>query len=159
MDLDPFLAQLRRDLAAAARTGGQDIQTAAGHLVAALDPAARLVLLDVLVSAADEVTALTGTTVEVRLRGRDVDLVAHAPAEPADAFPPPLAAPAEADDATARVSLRLPETLKAAAEARALAEGVSVNTWLVRSVASAVGGSAPRRSHGPGTRLTGWARS
>jgi len=162
MDLDPFLSQLRRDLTAAARTGGEDIQTAATHLVAALDSAARLVLLDVLVSAADEVTSLTGTTVEVRLRGRDVDLVAHAPAEPAEAFPappPPPAPPAEGDDATARVSLRLPETLKTAAEARAVAEGISLNTWLVRSVVTAVGGSAPRRSHGPGTRLTGWARS
>jgi hypothetical protein len=163
MDLDPFLSQLRRDLTAAARTGGEDIQTAASHLVAALDPAARLVLLDVLVSAADEVTSLTGTTVEVRLRGRDVDLVAHAPAEPVEAFPPPpappTAPPVDGDDATARVSLRLPETLKTTAEARAVAEGISLNTWLVRAVVSAVGGSSPRRSHGPGTRLTGWARS
>lgn len=159
MDLEPFLAQLRRDLTAAARTGADEVQVAAGHLVAALDPAARLVLLDVLVTAADELTSIAGAAVEVRLRGRDVDFVVHTPAAPEVPVPPaPPEPPAETDDATARVSLRLPETLKVAAEAKAAAEGVSLNTWLVRSVSAAVGGST-RRTHGPGTRLTGWARS
>lgn len=158
MDLEPFLAQLRRDLTAAAQTGGDEIRTAAAHLVAALDPAARLVLLDVLVTAADELTSAGDATIEVRLRGRDVDLVVHQPAtpalDPADAAPPP-----DPDDATARVSLRLPETLKSRAEARATAEGISLNTWLVRTVAAGVDGRGGRRGQGPGTRLTGWARS
>lgn len=156
MDLDPFLAQLRCDLAAATQPGHEEARTAAIHLAAALEPAARLVLLDVLVSAAEELSVAGGIAVEVRLRGREVDLVAHAPPVEDDA--PPLSA-AEQDGSTARVSLRLPESLKSKAESRANAEGSSLNTWLVRAVAVAVDGPAPRRGHGPGTRITGWARS
>lgn len=158
MDLEPFLAQLRRDLTAAAQTGDEQVRTAAAHLIAALDPAARLVLLDVLVTAADELTAAGDATIEVRLTGRSVELVAHLPAaaglDPADA-----ALTSDADASTARVSLRLPETLKSRAEARATAEGISLNTWLVRTVAAGVDGRGGRRGQGPGTRLTGWARS
>jgi HicB-like protein involved in pilus formation len=58
----------------------------------------------------------------------------------------------------ARISLRLPEGLKVAIEAAATREGVSVNAWLVRSIARAVsGGGGGRRS--AGNRLTGFGRS
>ena len=58
----------------------------------------------------------------------------------------------------ARISLRLPEPLKAAVEAAAAREGVSVNTWLVRSITRLVSsGGGGRR--GPGNRLTGFGRS
>jgi hypothetical protein len=64
----------------------------------------------------------------------------------------------------ARITLRLPEALKAQAEALAAAQGVSVNSWLVRSVATAVGRPDPRRdgrggSWGAGRRLSGFHRS
>lgn len=159
MDLSPFLDQLRRDLAAAALPGGAEIRAAAEHLAAALDPAARIVLLDALVTAADELSAAAGASVEVRLRGREVELVVHtAPAADVPEPPaPPL--PPDGDDATARVSLRLPETLKVQAEARAAIEGMSLNTWLVRMIAISVTARTERRNRGPGTRLSGWARS
>lgn len=158
MDLSPFLDQLRRDLAAAALPGGAEIRAAAEHLAAALDPAARIVLLDALVTAADELSAAAGASVEVRLRGREVDLVVHT--APAADLPEPPAPPLPPDDdSTARVSLRLPETLKVQAETRAAIDGVSLNTWLVRMIATAVIARTERRNRGPGTRLTGWARS
>ena len=74
MDLTPFVDQLRRDLAAAADTGTEVVRTAAGQLAAALDPSARIVLLDALVSAADELTSSSDVVVDVRLRGREVEL-------------------------------------------------------------------------------------
>ena len=102
---------------------------------------------DAIAEAAKRLTSAVG----VRLSGQDPSFVyveeGEAPAPPA------------AEDAlVARISLRLPEGLKLAIEAAATREGVSVNAWLVRSLARAVGSS------GGGTRisrnrLTGFGRS
>jgi hypothetical protein len=59
----------------------------------------------------------------------------------------------------ARISLRLPEGLKVAIEAAATREGVSVNSWLVRSLARAVGSGSGGGRRGAGNRLTGFGRS
>ena len=165
MDLTPFVDQLRRDLAAAADTGTDVVRTAAGQLAAALDPSARIVLLDALVSAADELTSSSDVVVDVRLRGREVELaLQHAappPPEPPPP-PPPPAGPGDLDEGTSRVSLRLPETLKVRAEEAAASEGMSLNTWLVRAAVQALDGgfavtaSVVRRR---GNRLSGWANS
>lgn len=164
MDLTPFVDQLRRDLAAAADTGTDVVRTAAGQLAAALDPSARIVLLDALVSAADELTSSSDVVVDVRLRGREVELaVQHAaPLPPAPPPPPTPPAPGDLDEGTSRVSLRLPETLKVRAEEAAASEGMSLNTWLVRAAVQALDGgfavaaSVVRRR---GNRLSGWANS
>src|SRR5688572_33398983 len=98
MDLTPFVDQLRRDLTAAADTGTDVVRTAAGHLAAALDPAARIVLLDALVSAADELTSGSDVVVDVRLRGREVELVLqHAAPPPAQPPTPPAPPPPPSD--------------------------------------------------------------
>ena len=75
--------------------------------------------------------------------------------------PPPRAQPCaeEDEDATAsRTTVRLPDALKARAAQAAAAEGVSFNTWLVRTVAAAVEPSRPavRKSHG--SSYSGWLR-
>lgn len=153
MELSRYVEALRADVTAAAAVGGPEVAKAAELVADALDPAVRLVLLDVLTDAADELTAaLDGPAVEVRLRGREPELVVTGPpAEPA-----PTAATGD-DEGTARLTLRLPETLKARAEQAALAEGVSVNTWLVRAVSRGLeptttflGGPGPRRITGFG---------
>ena len=137
MDLSSYVEALRGDVTAAAAVGGADVARAAELVADALDPALRLVLLGILADAADEITAgLDGPVVEVRLRGREPELVVtgqERAAEPAYAPPPPAE-----DEGTARLTLRLPETLKARAEEAAAAEGVSVNTWLVRAVSRAL---------------------
>jgi hypothetical protein len=92
------------------------------------------VILDILTDTANDLTAaLDGAAVEVRMRGREPELVVSGPApEPA-----PAAVPVD-DEGTARLTLRLPETLKARAEEAAAVDGVSVNTWLVRAVSRAL---------------------
>ena len=91
--------------------------------------------------------------VEIRLSGQDPSFVYVE--EEADEAPPAAAGDVEL---VARISLRLPEALKAAVEAAAAGEGVSVNTWLVRSLTRLVSsGGGGRR--GPGNRLTGFGRS
>jgi predicted HicB family RNase H-like nuclease len=98
-------------------------------------------------AAAHEVSAqLPAGRVEVRLEAGDpvLSFLDEAPAPPA--YP--------AEDTSARITLRLPEALKGSVEAAAAREGVSVNSWLVQTLARAVE-SRPSR----GNRLTGFARS
>ena len=151
MDLTPYLDTLRADLAAVAAPGGPDTARAADLLGRALEASARLVLLEALSDAAAEITTrLPGAAVEVRLRGRDADLVvSHT--TPA---PEPPAPPVDGGDLT-RLTLRMPEALKTHVEQTAAAEGVSVNAWLVRAVTAAV----QRPAGPPGRRITGFAQA
>jgi hypothetical protein len=144
MDTTRFIDAVKADLEAAAAVGGEALVEAAARLSAALDASMRLALLDALSEASMELTRqLASGRVEVRLAGREVELtyVADTPA-PA----------ASDDDASARITLRLPERLKADAEAAADRESVSTNTWLVRAVSAAL---AQRPM--PGHRLRGFA--
>jgi hypothetical protein len=135
MELAPHLGKLRADLASAAAVGGEDVATAARLLGDAVEPALRLVLLDLLTEAAEDLThQLGGATVEVRLHGREPELVATLPQLPG---PEPVE-DADAEDSTARLTLRLPESLKGRCEQAAAAEGTSLNSWLVRAVNQAL---------------------
>jgi HicB-like protein involved in pilus formation len=167
MELSEYAASLRAELAAITRVAGEDVSRAAELLTGALEPSIRLTLLDVLSAAAAEITdRLEDTVVEVRLAGGDPSFVVQTsgPEVPAPPGPPtPPGAPAEpADDGTARVTLRLQESLKARVEAAAASEGVSVNTWLTRAIRrgleAPVGGTPQPPRRGPGRRITGFAR-
>ena len=161
MDLTPYLESLRSDLHAAAAPGGPETTRAAELLGHALEASARLALLQALSDAAAEITTrLHGPMVDVRLRGREADLVVT---EPAAAAPPsPAPPPVEGGD-LARLTLRMPEGLKSHVEHAAAAEGISVNAWLVRAVSAAAG--APPSPHRddrrgrPGKRITGFAQA
>lgn len=160
MELSPYLESLRTDLAAAAAPGGADTARAADLLGHALEPSVRLTLLQALSDAAAEITTkLHGPVVDVRLRGRDADLVvSHATAEPP---PDPIPAPALADGGDlARLTLRMPEALKVHVEQSAAAEGISVNSWLVRAITAAAQQTpttGTRRA--AGRRITGYAQA
>lgn len=169
MDLTPFVDSLRHDLLVAAEVAGPDAKVAAERLVAALDSSARLALMDALSAAADEITAeMAPGSVDVRLRGREPHFVVTAPAPPEPPLPPPPPEPPaiEGDDGiTARISLRLPDSLKSKIEESANTIGVSVNTWLVRALTDALTSAAgsARRSSGQaaerrGNSISGWAR-
>ncbi|MFE8975776.1 toxin-antitoxin system HicB family antitoxin [Streptomyces cyaneofuscatus] len=170
MDLTPYVDSLRRELAVAAEAGGDEARALAERLTAPLESATRLAMLHVLSAAMDEITReLAPGSVDVRLRGLDPDFVVTLPqtgdgatAEPAEPVQP-LKAPADGEEgAAARVNLRLPAHLKARAEEAAAGEGLSVNAWLVRAVASAVdGGTRPRtteKTRTVGQSFTGWVR-
>ncbi|MEV0455974.1 toxin-antitoxin system HicB family antitoxin [Catellatospora methionotrophica] len=161
MDLSPYLESLRRDLAAAAAPAGDDVARTAELLTLALDASARLCLIEVLADASAEITTkLDGPTVEVRIRGREADLVVSTPVAPAYEVAPAAPAPplTEGGD-QARLTLRLPEQLKEAAERAASAEGISVNAWLVRATANALRPVAPPPTSHLGRRVTGYAQA
>lgn len=186
MDLTPYVSQLRQELAVAAEAGGEDARAVAERLTAPLESAARLALLDVLSSAAEEITRdLAPGSVELRLRGRDPDFIVTPPpaeqpvgeeARPSSlrsalagalevtmgVRPPAPEAPEAEEGGTSRVTLRLPEHLKPRIEQAASNAGLSVNAWLVRAVSSALEVGAqrgqPDRPGGAqlGQRYTGW---
>jgi hypothetical protein len=164
MVLTHYVENLRRELAVAADAGGEDARALAERLTAPLESATRLMLLEALSAAADEITReLAPGSVELRLRGGEPDFaVMPAPAdEPAE--PPTHAAPPpDGDDAaTARINLRLPEQLKTGIEQAASRERLSVNSWLVRAAAVALAHDdrLPRQRGGRvGQAYTGWVR-
>jgi HicB family len=154
MQIDGYVQALREDLARVAAVGDESTARAAELLAVALESALGRRLLEAIGEAALELSSqLDDGRVEVRFAGGDPELVLvrdeeAAPAEPADeAF-------------TARITLRLPESLKARLEAHAAREGVSVNTWLVQALTRH---SEPRMSTGPSggsrRRLSGYGRS
>jgi hypothetical protein len=149
VQLQRFVDALKADLTAVAELGDEATADAAGRLVVTLQASVGLRLLDALSEAALELNErLPSGHVEVRLTGGDPELVyvsdePEAPAGPAD------------EAYTARITLRLPEALKAGVEAAASREGVSVNTWIVRAL-SRTSTAAPAAQSG--NRLTGYAR-
>jgi hypothetical protein len=161
MDLTPYSEKLRHDLAQAAEAGGEEARALAERLTAPLDSAIRLILLEALSAAADEITReLAPGSVELRLRAGEPEFAVT----PTPADEPVAPAPLEGDEgATARINLRLPEHLKAGVEQAASRERLSVNSWLVRVVAAALTHQDPaRRPQQRGGRVgdtfTGWVR-
>lgn len=150
MQIEGYVQAIRDDLARVAAVGDESTARAAELLAVALESSLGRRLQEALGEAALELSSqLDSGRIEVRIAGGDPELVLvrddGAVAEPADeAF-------------TARITLRLPESLKARLEAAATREGVSVNTWLVHVLHHA----AEPRGHSGGSRrrLTGYGRS
>ncbi|WP_036507302.1 toxin-antitoxin system HicB family antitoxin [Nocardioides sp. URHA0020] len=177
MDITPYVEGLRRDLLAAADAAGPEARAVTERLAFALDPAARLALMEAISQAAAEITAeLPSGGVDVRLSGRELEFAVHAPAppDPPAPPPPPSAEEPEEDGGVARITLRIPESVKAKAEELATRSGHSLNTWLVNVVRGAtregainvdidlssipfVGGSDPFGGKRGSKRMTGWA--
>ena len=181
MELDTYVDKLRDQLAVAAAAGGDDARLLAERLIAPLDSAVRLMLLDVLAAAAAEITReLAPGSVELRLRGNEPEFVV-APA--LDARPrrrgdrgaapnapgswpgpgPASATGVPGEGGVSRINLRLPDQLKSQVEQAAERDGLSINAWLVRAAAAAVDRERPGlRREQPGARgghrYTGWGR-
>src|SRR5215510_10785850 len=128
MDLQPYVDNVRHELTVAAAAGGADAEALADRLTAPLESALRLALLEALSEAAEQITReLAPGSVHVRLNGRDPEFTV----EPAEADVPAAAPSVDVPDddggGTWRVSLRLPESLRAGVEGAARRDGVSVN--------------------------------
>ena len=182
MDITPYLESLRTDLTNAAQIAGPEAQAAAERMGLALEPALRLSLLDALTQAAAEICAeLPAGSVEVRLRGRDPEFIVDVPAPSiatASTRPEEPTMPLEDEDedaagsAVARITLRIPESLKTRAEDLATKSGQSLNSWIVSALRLATrekavnididlsslpfgGDSGPGKGQGS-RRMTGW---
>jgi len=171
MDLTPYIANLREDLANTASAGDENTRRAAALLSTALEPAVRLTLMNALADLAAEVTAaLPGQVVDVRIDGRDVRVVVTGAPQPDDATPrdttpPPSPFPPIDGGDISRITLRLVEQIKGQAERAAASQGVSLNTFVSQAVQGALGHASlgqgqHQKHHSKGnrteSRLHGW---
>jgi hypothetical protein len=152
MRLDDFIHRVNDQLGASAALGDERTQQIAATLATTVEPAVRLAIMNALTEAADEITAALldvpgSPAISVRLDGDQLRV------DVTRVEPQPAARPADDGDASARISLRLSEALKADVEAAATSDGLSVNSWLVRAATNALAGGWPG---GPGFR--GWSR-
>ncbi|BAH54978.1 toxin-antitoxin system HicB family antitoxin [Rhodococcus opacus] len=156
MDLGIYVSRLRDDLNAAAALGDEQTRATAAALAAAVEPAARLLLLSALTDFAGEVSSALGDrTVGVRLDGSEAAVDVRR--TPASAGPEgERAATAEDlgaafDDVTgdiSRVTLRLMDQIKSKAEEAASQNGVSLNSWVSQAVQGALKDQMRRNGRG-----------
>src|ERR1700710_1123824 len=85
MELGQYVNDLQRQLVDASSNGDEHTRAAAERLSASLAAATRLVLLDALSAAVGEITRdLAPGSVDLRLRGREVEFVVNQPTAEAD---------------------------------------------------------------------------
>jgi hypothetical protein len=118
---------LRSDVVAVGELGDDAVAETAERIAAVLDRSLPTRVLDVLSDAAVELSAeLPEGRVEIRVAGDDVRFSyvedGHAPSGEGDG------------DLSARITLRLTEGLKSRVEAGASNQGVSVNTFIARTL-------------------------
>jgi hypothetical protein len=151
VELTTHVDAIRSDLEVLA--GPDETSRAAAERISrALESPLALRLLDVLGQAALELSDQLPGHVDVRLAGREAQLVYVAEEAPETATP-------DDGSGTARLTLRMPEAAKAAVEAAADAEGLSTNAWLVRAISNELDrGRGRGRGRRVGNRVTGFAQ-
>jgi hypothetical protein len=149
MNVAAYVEALQQDLANVAGVGDEAVAEAARRIAAALESSLRLRLMDAIGEAAAELTnQLPDGHVELRVTAGEPELV-YVP-------DPGAPAPTSLEDLSARITLRLPETLKAIVDAAAQEAGVSANTWLVQQITRSA--DPKRRPHKGGRRMTGYGQ-
>ena len=149
MNVAAFVEALQRDLEAVAGIGDEAAQQAAQRIAAALEPSLRLRLQDLLGEAALELTSqLPDGHIDLRVAAGDPEFVY------VEERSGPM--PSGEDALSARVTLRLPETLKSIIDTAAQDAGVSANTWLLQQISRSAN---PKRRGPGGRRMTGYGRS
>ena len=139
MDLSPYLETVRQGVTSAAALGDDTTRQVADRLGGAVEASTRLALIRALSDAAAQVSAeVAPTSVELRMSGAEPELVVVVPAPSAeptlllpdhaaagDDEPPELEGePVEVDDEpVARVSLRLPASVKSRVDEKAARDG------------------------------------
>jgi hypothetical protein len=140
---------LRSDVVAVGELGDDTVAEVAERIADVLGRSVPGRVLDLLSDAAAELAAtLPGGRVDIRVAGDDVTLTYVED----DLGPAPAG---ESDEMSARISLRLGESLKARLESSAAADGVSVNAFIVRTLER---GTSNNRARGAraGNRLRGY---
>jgi hypothetical protein len=150
MQLEGHVQAIQQELVAAASLGDEAAAEAARRMGDAVASSLHLHLLDLLGEAALEIgSQVESGRVEVRLAGREPELVVVTDEAP-DAAQLGIG-----EEYSGRISLRLPESLKAGVEAAAAREGISTNAWLVRTIARTLEQRPSRKTR---NRMQGYAQ-
>ena len=151
MHVDAYTETLRRTLVETSSLGDDRTQDVARSLAAALDPALRLVALQMLTDTADELNGeLDGAHVAVVMDGATPHLLVtqadrsdeqdqgNVAGSECHTDTPARAVPEVPEGPEVRTTLRLPESLKQQIDAAARMQGRSVNAWLVEAARGAL---------------------
>jgi hypothetical protein len=162
MELDHYLESVRRSVENATALADDQTRSVAQRLGATLDDAGRLALISALSDAAGEISReLSPGSVELRMAGgRPEFVVTPAPSqltssdddlddETADRAAVAEEISLDADEPTARITLRLPVSVKNKVDEAAATEGISSNAWLMRTVMTALTGGYGRPPRPP----------
>jgi hypothetical protein len=142
---------LRSDVVAVGELGDETVAVVAERIADVLGRSVPGRILDLLSDVAAELTAtLPDGHVDIRVAGDDVDMT-YVEDAPGPAAPPT----GEGEEQSARISLRLGEALKSRLEVGAAADGVSVNTFIVRALERDTASNRNRSGRG-GNRLHGY---
>src|ERR1700722_18228118 len=140
MKMSLVVDSILSDVAAVGELGDGQVAEVAERIAALLARSLPTRILDVLSEMAGELSrALPQSRIDIHLDGDDVE------------FASVDDAPATSDsdaDLSARITLRLSEQLKARVEESASHQGLSVNTWVVRTLER--GASVATSTHGNG---------
>lgn len=149
MRISAVVSSLREDLVGVAALGDDATAIVADRLADAMVRPVTATLLELLGQIASELDErLPRGRVEVRLAGQDAELVYVD--EPDDS-----SITDSDEEFSARITLRLPEPLKARVEQAAQREGISVNSYIVRALSQRSRPAGP----GVGRRLSGYGRA
>jgi HicB family len=149
---------LRSDVISVGELGDDTVAEVADRIAEVLGRSIPSRILDLLSEVAAEVSAeLPDGRVEIRVAGDDVDLayVEDAPARPADAEGESDGDRDRGRDMSARITLRLSESLKARVEEGAARQGISVNTFIVRTLEHGASGEHKQKNYAR-NRLRGY---
>jgi len=132
MQLSLAVAGLENAVETQLRVAGTEVAEAGTQLMAALQPAIRQTLMDVVVMAATEISSQLATQkVDVRLVDGDPEL-----AVVDDSAEMPTPPPSDGDVDEARITIRLPGYLKDLVADAASTSGDSVNTFVIDTLKS-----------------------
>jgi hypothetical protein len=158
MDLSPYIEFVRTGVANASSLADEQTQQVANRLGTAIESSTRLALISALSDAAGTISAeLAPSSVELRMVGSDPEFVVSlqtAETEPTLLMPeaeqPDEGPTLEAEDEpVARITLRLPQSVKARVDEMASADGISTNAWLIRAVMDALSERSGRAPEWP----------
>jgi hypothetical protein len=162
MDLSPYIDSVRVGVTNASSLADERTQQVAERLGTAIESSTRLALIQALSDAAGTISAeLAPSSVELRMVGTDPEFVVTlqtGEAEPTLLMPEAEAAGAEAgepstteveEEPVARITLRLPQSVKSKVDEMASSEGISTNAWLIRAVMDALSERSGSRAEWP----------
>jgi len=162
MDLSPYIESVRAGVANASSLADEHTQQVADRLGTAIESSTRLALIQALSDAAGTISAdLAPSSVELRMVGQDPEFVVSVQtaeteptvllpnAEPGSESTDQSATAEVEDEPVARITLRLPQSVKARVDEMASSEGISTNAWLIRAVMDALADRGSPRQDWP----------
>jgi len=125
MKMSKFIDLLSNDIESLGKLGGKELESAVSRLIPTLAPVLQTRLLEALTEIAEEVREqLPGAHLEARIQGDEIELIYIEDGSVIRENPA---------DLNARITLRLPEDLKTRIESAATREGISLNSWLLKT--------------------------